>query len=187
MTTGVLAATLVLASCGNGGGGATVDEPVSTEGTDTAGSGAEQTVRPCIVFTLEEAEAMAGSPITDGPSSYGGTSGCQWTSEVVTEDDGRESRMVDLQLHDVAVTLEEVLTLDGEPTPVDGLGEQALVEVSATGRPAVMAGYRDADRVVTLLYEVQGAGASTVDPRDDPNKVVDALRTLADRIAQPPG
>lgn len=184
---GALAGTLVLASCGNGGSGATVDEPVSTEGTDPAGTGAEQTVRPCFVFTQEEVEAMVGSPITAGPNPHGGASGCEWTAEVVGEGDARASHLVDLQVHDVTVPLEEVLTLDGEPTSVDGLGDQALVETSATGSPAVMAGYRDADRVVTLRYQVQGVGPSTADPRDDPNTVVDTLRMLADKIAQPPG
>jgi len=192
---GALAGAVVLAGCGNGGSGASVDEPVSTEGTDgtdgTDGSnpagGAASTVRPCVVVSLEDVEAMVGAPVTAGPNPHDGGRGCEWTAEVPGDDGARESHLVDLQVHDPTAPLEEVLTLDGQPTAVDGLGEQALLETSSAGFPAVMVAYRDADRVVSLRYQVQGVGASTLDPREDPTPVVDTLRTLASELAQPDG
>lgn len=184
---GALAGTLVLASCGNSGNGAT-DEPVSTEDTGPAGDdGAPPTVRPCLVLPLEEVEALVGAAVTAGPDPHTGGSGCEWTAEVVGDGDARESRLVDLQVHDVATALEDVLALDGQPTSVEGVGEQALLETSATGPPAVMVAYRDAERVVSLRYQVQGLGATVVDPREDPDPVVDTLRTVASAIAQPDG
>jgi hypothetical protein len=184
---GALAGTIVLASCGNSGNGATADEPVSTEDTGPAGDGAAPTVRPCLVLPLEEVEALVGAAVTAGPSPHSGSTGCEWTAEVVGDDDSRESRLVDLQVLDVATALDEALTLDGQPTDVEGLGDQALLETSNTGPPAVMVAYRDAERVVSLRYEVQGVGTAMVDPREDPDSVVDTLRTLATSIAQPAG
>jgi hypothetical protein len=181
---GTLLTTLVLASCGNSGSGASVDEPVSTSGPGSStGSEATVTVRPCVVFTLEEVEAMVGVPVTAGPNPHSGTSGCKWTAEQ-QEEGSRSSHIVDLQVHDLSRPLDEMLTLDGQPQPVDGLGDEALVEVSSSGFPAVMAGYRDAARAVTLRYEVQSTGSTTFDPRDDPDVVVATLRDLSTKVAQ---
>lgn len=184
---GALAGTIVLASCGNSGNGATADEPVPTEGSEPAGGGATPTVRPCLVLPLDQVEALVGAPVTAGPNPHTSGNGCEWTAEVVGDGDARESRLVDLQMHDVASDLEGVLTLDGQPTEVEGLGDQALLETSTSGPPAVMVAYRDPERVVSLRYEVQGLGTTLVDPREDPDPVVEALRTLATEIAQPAG
>ena len=184
--TATVLATFVLASCGNSGSGASLDEPVSTTGAGPS-TAASETVRPCFIFTLDEVEAMVGSPVTAGPNPHSGSTGCEWTAEVIDETNGRQTYLIDLRVHDADTSLAAALTLEGEPTAVPELGEEGLVETSTDGFPAVMAGYRDVDRVVTLLYEVQAVGADTVDPRDDPGLVVDTLKMLQDKIAQPAG
>ena len=184
---GTLVTTLVLASCGNSGNGASPDETTSTDGEGPSAESPPETVRPCVIFTLQEVEALVGSPVTAGPNPHGGTSGCEWTAEVPSESGDVATHVVDLQVHDTGTPLDELLTLDGTPAAVPALGDEALVETSASGFPAVMAGYRDPDRSVTLLYQVQAVGAGTIDPRDDPAPVVAALTMLQGKIAAPAG
>ena len=181
-------ATVLSAACGNGGGGAVVDEPVSTEGPGSAGTEAagDTTVRPCFVLTQAEVEALLGAPITAGPNPYGGTGGCGWVAQVEDEDkDISDTRTVDLQVHEAATSLEEVLTLDGQPSTVPDLGEQALVETSSSGPPAVMVAFRTGQRVVSLRYQVESMGTATLDPRSDPAPVLDTARALAGHLADP--
>jgi len=175
--------TVVMASCGSSGGGVTAD-PVATGSPDASADAAGARVRACTIFALEEVEGLVGSPVTAGPTPSDSGAGCEWTSEVINEETGsRASYLVELLVRDPGTALDQALTIEGEATPIAGLGDEALVETSTADFPAVMAGYRDADRVVTLLYQVQAEGTVDTDPRTRKDAVVEVLRSLQEKIA----
>jgi hypothetical protein len=176
--------TVVLASCGNSGSGGATEEPVATGSPDASADTAGARVRACTIVAVEEVEDLVGSPVTAGPTPSDAGAGCEWTAEVVNEETGsRASHLVELLVRDPGTALDQALTIEGATTPVAGLGDEALVETSTASFPAVMAGYRDADRVVTLLYQVQAEGTVDTDPRTRKDAVVEVLRSLQEKIA----
>lgn len=180
----LLGAATVVAGCGDSGSGGSADEPVSTSGPATtvaAGSG----IRACTLLSLEEVEALAGSPVTAGPTPNNGRDGCEWTAEVVDDAGVRGSHVVDLQLQSPSVALAQALTIDGEPAPVEGLGDEAAIEQSTANVPGVMAGYRDQDRVVTLRYQAQEITSGVLDPRSRADALVETLRIVSTRTSAP--
>jgi len=180
----LLGTATVVAGCGNTGSSGSVDEPVSTSGpatTEDAGSG----IRACTLLSLDEVEALAGSAVTAGPTTNNGRDGCGWTAEVV-EDGARSSHVIDLQLQGPSVTLDQALTIEGEPAPVEGLGDEAAIEQSTANVLGVMAGYRDEERVVTLLlYQAQEITSGAVDPRSRADALVETLRIVHTRLSTP--
>ena len=180
----LLGAATVVAGCGNSGSSGASDEPVATSGPATtvaAGSG----IRACTLLTLEEIEDLAGSPVTAGPTPNNGRDGCEWTAEVVDDAGVRGSHVIDLQLQDPATALDQALTIEGEPAPIEGLGDEAAIEQTTVNIPGVMAGYRDAQRVVTLLYQAQEITSGALDPRSRADALVETLRIVQTRAGVP--
>jgi len=176
-------ATVVMASCGGNGGGGATEEPVAT-GPSSAAEPAAARIRACTIVTIDEVEALVGAPVTAGPTPNNAGDGCEWTAEVVDDETrSRASHIVGLLLRDPGTALDQALSIEGDVAPVPGLGEEALVETSTSGFPAVMAGYRDAERVVTLQYHVKAEGTFDTDPRTRRDEVVEVLRSLQERIA----
>ena len=178
--------TVVMASCGNTGSGGATEEPVATGSPGPSADAAGARVRPCTIFTVEEVEGLVGSPVTAGPTPSNGGNGCEWTAEITDDETGSQaSHIVELLVRDPGTALDQALSIEGDVAPVEGLGDEALVETSTSSFPAVMAGYRDAERVVTLLYQVQAVGTTDADPRTRKDAVVEALRTVQEAIAAP--
>jgi hypothetical protein len=177
----LLTAATVAASCGSSGSSGSVDEPVETLGTSPSDdTGAD--IRACTLLTLEEIEGLTGSPVTAGPTPNNGRDGCEWTTEIVDEG-ARGSHVLELQLQDPATPLDQAMSMEGVTTPVEELGDEALVESSTTNIPGVMAGYRDAQRVVTLLYRSQEVSSGDLDPRTRSDDLVELLRLVHTRTS----
>lgn len=181
----LVTAVLLVTGCGNNGSSGAEDDPVSTRDGETSTGPAPERVRPCHVAQIADIEALVEVTVTAGPNPTNAGDGCEWRAEVAGEGDERSSNVVDLQVQDPSVALADALVVEGTPTPVEGFGTEALVEVSTAGLPAVMVGYRDTERVVTLRYEVQSAVGGVTDPRTRADQAVELLRIVRQRIATP--
>lgn len=166
-------------------GGCSGDDDAASNGGDLVAEDPAPPVDSCDLVTVDEVSGLIGAAVTMGPDGNGGT--CRWmadTANGIGIIPGQH--WVELTTLEPPVsTLEAMLHgVDGEPEPVTDLGDEAqlVLNDSTAVSPAVIAGYIDDDRIVTLKYEVQLTDAE-VDLQPHADVLIDLLRRVERRAS----